>query len=61
LTSHLEDAAKIPSIPENVAPKRCFESIVERQGAFLSDYFGEAIEEAVVAGCKGLILETDFE
>lgn len=54
-STDLEDTTEVTSVPEDVAPHGRFEALVERQGAFLADDFGNAIHHAVVLGSLGLV------
>jgi len=59
--AHLENAAKVPSVPEDVAPHCALETLIESQGTFLAHRLGEAVNHAGVFVCLSLILETDLD
>lgn len=57
----LENTTKVPRVPEDVAPHCRLEALVEREGAFLLDDLGDAVDHAVVLVGLGAVLEADFD
>jgi hypothetical protein len=57
----LEDAAKVASVPEDVAPHGGLEALVEGEGPFLLDDLGHAVDHAVVLVRLGAVLQADLD
>lgn len=57
----MEDTAEVSGVPQDVAPHGGFQAVVEGERTFLLDDLGDAVHGAGVAGCGGLVLQTDLD
>ena len=58
---HLEDTAKVSRVPQNVAPRRGFQPIVQCQRSLCSDGFLHTVDEAVVFVSLRFVLHANLD
>lgn len=61
LGAHLENAAKVTGVPQDVAPQCRLETIVQRQGSLLLDNLAHNIQHSVVLVRLRLVLQPDLD
>lgn len=59
--SDLENAAKVTSVPEDVAPESALKTLVEGKGALILDSLDDTVNHTVVLSSRGLVLETNLD
>ena len=59
--AHLEDAAEVTGVPEDVAPQGRLKTVVHGQDTLVTDGLGDDIDHAVVLAGRGLVLEADLD
>lgn len=61
LRAHLEDAAEVAAIPEDVAPQGGLETVVQGEGTLRGDNLLHHVQHAVVLARGGAVLQTDLD
>jgi hypothetical protein len=59
--SDLENAAKVTSVPEDVAPHGTLETLVEGERTLVLDCLDDTVDHAVVLSSRSLVLETNLD
>lgn len=59
--SDLENAAKVTSVPEDVAPESALKSLVKSKGTLVPDSLDDTVDHAIVLSSRGLVLETNLD